>query len=442
MEITNKELQESKKELLEQSGFEASEIFSRIGQAKAFIESQPLFYDKNGLWWIWDKEKSSWKIVDEVDILNAIRNNLNIDIINSKARNEIINSLKQVGRENIPKKIKPTWIQFKDLIVDIETGEEFKSTPEYFITNPIPYALHKDKFEDTPTMDKIFKEWVGEEYVETLYEIIAYCLIPNYPIHRLFCFIGNGMNGKSCFLRLLIKFIGENNVTSTELDTLLTSRFEVTRLHKKLVCVMGETNFNEMNKTSILKKLTGQDVIGFEYKNKNPFEDINYAKILIATNNLPTTTDKTVGFYRRWLIIDFPNQFDEKKDILSEIPEEEYQSLALKCVHKLKKLLKTKKFTKEGEIEDRIKRYESKSDFLQKFLDDFIIIKTDGYITKSEFQKKFNEWCVENRHRTLAERTLSQKMRDKGYHDSKKYFAWLYDGKGGDARIWQSITWK
>ena len=811
---------EATKKTLEIAGFEASEVFSRIGQAKTFLKSQPLFYDKNGLWWIWDKENNSWKIVDEVDILNAIRNNLNIDIINSKSRSEIINSLKQVGRENIPKKIKPTWIQFKDMIVDINTGEEFKSTPEYFITNPIPYALHEDKFEDTPIMDKIFKEWVGEEYVETLYEIIAYCLIPNYPIHRLFCFIGNGMNGKcqkgndkvlmsngiwkeikdikvndkilspqkdgtskfckvinthnrfekevyevreksrkkrllytcagnhlipiirnytkrttkddstprimerklfeydakhisklnndksqicsftttpieykvkdsnvnpyclgawlgdghfsikklrkkqqnkrkyrldngeyvlgkqlgfttmdeevaqefynhyssdmkghnkkpnnrastyrmkingkfakelmnlnldgkgsgnkfipkecllsslkyrfellaglidtdgfvqkktgavyyttkskclsediknlvfslggyseirkvkkksqsgyegdyfelsiqfkeyniplriprkkdrlfnkkhsprniaieciktkpqqvygieiegdskwyitndwmvthnSCFLRLLIKFIGENNVTSTELDTLLTSRFEVTRLHKKLVCVMGETNFNEINKTSILKKLTGQDVIGFEYKNKNPFEDINYAKILIATNNLPTTTDKTIGFYRRWLIIDFPNQFDEKKDILSEIPEEEYQSLALKCINKLRVLLKTKKFTKDGEIGDRIRRYEEKSDFLQKFLDGFIIIKNESYITKSEFQKKFNEWCVENRHRNLAERTLTQKMREKGYYDSKKYFDWLYDGKGGDARIWQNISWK
>lgn len=436
------ERKEATNKALELAGFEASEVFSRIGQAERFLKAQPLFYDKNGLWWIWDKEKYAWIIVDEVDILNAIKNNLNIDIINSKSRNEIINSLKQVGRENIPEKIKPTWIQFKDKIIDIATGEEFKSTPKYFITNPIPYAIHENKFEETPTMDKIFTEWVGEEYVETLYEIIAYCLIPNYPIHRLFCFIGNGMNGKSCFLRLLIKFVGESNVTSTELDTLLNSRFEVTRLHKKLVCVMGETNFNEMNKTSILKKLTGQDVIGFEYKNKNPFEDLNYAKILIATNNLPTTTDKTVGFYRRWLIIDFPNQFDEKKDILSEIPEEEYRSLALKCVHKLHGLLKTKKFTKEGDISDRINRYEQRSDFLQKFVNDFIITKVDGYITKAELQKKFNEWCVENRHRNMSDKTLSQKMREKGYYDGKKYFSWLYDGKGGDARIWQNISWK
>jgi len=114
--------------------------------------------------------------------------------------------------------------------------------------------------------------------IQTLYEILAYCLIPDYPIHRIFCFIGAGMNGKSCFLNLLRKFVGSSNCCSTELDTLLQSRFEVTRLHKKLVCQMGETNFSEMNKTSVLKKLSGGDLIGFEYKNKDPFEEINYAK--------------------------------------------------------------------------------------------------------------------------------------------------------------------
>ncbi len=87
-------------------------------------------------------------------------------------------------------------------------------------------------------MDRIFEEWVGKKNIQQLYEILAYSLIPDYPIHRIFCFIGSGLNGKSCFLNLLRKFIGTKNCCSTELDTLISSRFEVTRLHKKLVCQM------------------------------------------------------------------------------------------------------------------------------------------------------------------------------------------------------------
>ena len=420
----------------------ASQVFSDGGRAKVFTEVQPLFYDKNGLWWLWDSEKYRWEIVDEVDILNMIGDATGQDIISPKNRTIILNSLKQEGRKKQPKPIKETWIQFRDEIVDVMTGERFKATSEYFVTNPIPFCLDKNNFEQTPTIDRIFEEWVGKDYVRTLYEIIAFCMLPSYPIHRLFCFIGAGMNGKSKYLELLRKLIGIENCCTTELDTLLQSRFEITRLHKKLVCMMGETNFNELSKTSILKKLTGGDLIGFEYKNKTPFDEINYAKILIATNNLPTTTDKTIGFYRRWMIIDFPNTFSEKKDILAEIPEEEYGALALKCCSILKEIIANRKFTNEGSIEDRVKKYEARSNFLEQFLREFTTESFDGYITKSDFYKKFAGWCKENRHREMSETSVGISMKKLNIAEGMKYFDWLYEGKGGKARIWEGIAWK
>jgi len=403
---------------------------------------RPYFYDRARLWWLWDNELKKWKVVDDKDILLMVKNNSTANTISSKEKTEIIEAMSQYGREKIPKEMKPTWIQFKDIIFDIETGEEFPATPEYFVTNPIPYKLNEDRFVNTPIMDKIFSEWVGEKNIKQLYEILAYCLIQNYPIHRIFCFIGGGMNGKSCFLSLLRKFIGKTNCCSTELDTLIISRFEVTRLHKKLVCMMGETNFNEMSKTSILKKLSGGDLIGFEYKNKDPFEENNYAKIIIATNNLPTTTDKTIGFYRRWMIIDFPNQFSEKKDILKDIPEEEYEILAVKCLGILKDLLDKREFHNEGTIEERKEKYESKSNFLETFLYQFTIQDVNGHITKADFYKKFSSWSKENRHREMSEASVGLGMKKLGIDSERKYFDWLYDGKGGQVRIWSGIKWK
>lgn len=418
----------------------ASQLFTRRGQAKEFVKIQPLFYDQAGIWWRWNKEELKWEVSDEVEILNDIFREMQIDTINSSARNEILNSLKQVGRETKPKPIKKTWIQFKDKVYDIETGENFKASSEYFVTNPIPWKISGDP--RTPKIDKIFEQWVGKDYVKLLHEIIAYCCLPDYPIHRLFCLIGSGLNGKSKFLELLRRFISERNICSTELDTLISSRFEITRLHKRLVCMMGETNFNEISKTSILKKLTGQDTIGFEYKNKNPFEDYNYAKILIATNNLPTTTDKTIGFYRRWLIIDFPNKFSEKKDILKEIPEEEYNNLATNVLTIIHTLLKEREFTNEGPIEVRQQKYEEKSNFLEKFIKLFVEEDVEGYITKNDFKIKFREWCKENNHREMSDTSIGLKMKERGYESSTKYFDWLHDGRGGYARIWFGIKWK
>jgi len=446
MKISKKEYLESKKELFGETSVIEKIIRSYINKtdlADQILEIKPLYYDKSKLWWAWDKDKFKWEVIDDTDILNIVNKLSFANTIKNQEKSEILESLKQQSRKNKPNPIDPYWIQFKETIVNIKTGEEFSASPKYFVTNPIPWSLNKERFIETPEMNRIFGEWVGKDYVKTLYEIIAYCILPSYPLHRIFCFIGGGMNGKSCFLTLLRNFIGKDNVCSTELDTLLNSRFEVTRLHKKLVCQMGETNFNEMKKTSMLKKLSGGDLIGFEYKRKDPFEEINYAKIIIATNNLPTTTDKTIGFYRRWMIIDFPNRFSEKKNILEDIPKEEYESLAVKSLGILHDLLKEKEFTKEGSIEDRMKKYEDHSDPLEKFLKEYTEEDVNSHIFKWEFDKRLNEWLNENRFRILSEVVIGKKMKQKGYEQGKVSSIWYEDDREikKQIRAWLGVKW-
>lgn len=414
--------------------------FNKKNVAEHILELQPCYYDKARNWWLWNWPQTKWERVDETDILNAIEKQADINTINSKEKNEMLEALKQVSRLNAPVPIKPTWIQFKNTVVDILTGEKFRAKPDWFVTNPIPWEMDEDGFFETPILDKIFEEWVGKDYIKMLYEIISYCMLPDYPIHRIFCFIGAGMNGKSKFLELLRIFIGGENCCSTELDTLLVSRFEVTRLHKKLICQMGETNFSEMNKTSILKKLSGGDLIGFEYKNKDPFEEKNYAKILIATNNLPTTTDKTIGFYRRWVIVDFPNQFSEKKDILKDITEEELKALAVKCTFILRDLLSERQFTNEGSVDERMKKYEDHSNPLDKFMREEVVEEHESYIWKYEFGDRLKEWCKAHRFRELGDVYLGKRMKELGFHQALKNAGDFAIGKKW--RAWLGIKWK
>ena len=415
-------------------------FIDRYTQAVAFSTANPLFYDKSGLWWLWDDEEKYWKIVDEIDVLNMVHDEHEAETIKSYNRTEILNSLKQVGRKNIPQDAPKSWIQFKSGIIDIKGNIEkiIIPDPNFFITNPIPHRMGASM--DTPIIDKLFLEWVGIDYVETLYEIMAYCMITDYPIHRIFCLIGVGSNGKSRYLELLSRFLGEKNITTADLDRLLISRFEITKLYKKLGCLMGETNFNEMNKTSILKQLCGNDLISFEYKNKNPFECKNYSKIIISTNNLPATTDKTLGFYRRWLIIDFPNLFLEGNDVIDLITEQEYENLCYRLIYTLQRLLEKFKFTKEGSVEDRQKKYEAHSNPLTKFLDEFTIEDNNGYIWKKEFFIHLNQWCKENRFREIAENTLGKKMTEKGIMDEFRN-TWT-ENNVKRYRAWVGIRWK
>ena len=409
--------------------------------ARIFIKIQPLFFDEGKNFWIWNFKRNTWEMRDEIHILNLISDSSHADTITSKERHEILEALKQVGRMNSPEKMPKTWIQFKNVLVDIKTGRNYESTPKYFCTNPIPWTIGKETA--TPNIDIIFEEWVGKEYVQTLKEIAAYCMLSDYPIHRIFCFLGSGRNGKSKYLQLIERILGEDNVTSVDLDTLMQSRFEMFNLYKKLAVQMGETNFTTMSRTATLKKLTGQDKISFEAKNKDPIADVNYAKLLVSTNNLPDTEDKTDGFFRRWVCIDFPNEFAEGKEVLDRIPEEEYNNFCTAAVEILSDLLKKGSFTNEGTIAERQKRYEERSNPFDKFIKENCEEYEGEHIFKHEFKTSYVEWCKNNRFRPPTDMDISKKMKAHSFAEGKEKSS-NYDATKGEFkryRAWRGLCW-
>ena len=411
-----------------------------------FIRHCPIIYDENCLWWIWDTETKRYKLTDETNILNALLAVLdNDDLINYK--NKILSTIQLQARKYAPTPMPESWIQFKNNIVDIDTGETFATSHEYFSVNPIPWDLGKS--EETPIIDALFESWVGKEYVETLYEIIAYCLLPSYPMAKIFCFVGVGSNGKSKFLTITRTLLGTYNSTSSDLDVLLENRFESARLYKKLVCFMGETNFNVISKTSKLKELTGGDLASYEFKNGKLFNDVNYAKFLISTNSLPMTTDSSDGWMRRWIIIDFPNKFDGTVDVLKTIPEVEYNNLCRKALNKLQKLLQTFKFSNEGTIEDKRHCFEEHSNPISKFIAERIEF-TENFdsdiISKYQFKKEMMVWGRSRGYRELSNQDINMMMDSLNVFVGTREFNKRNEkGEVVERRtydVWKGLKWK
>ena len=379
---------------------------------------------------MWNPEQYKYKICDDIDLRIALENMFNMKglTIENKVKSVYLDSFKSIGREHLPKNPSAKWIQFKDKVFNLETRKMFSVKSDYFFTNPVPWELGETV--KTPVMDKLFVEWVGEDKVKMLYELIAYCLYRDYPLHFIFCCIGVGRNGKSKFLQLLSKFVGYVNCTSTELDLLVSSRFEPAKLHKKLVCLMGETNAGNMSKTSMLKKLTGQDMIGFERKNKTPYDDINYAKIVVATNGLPVSEDISEGFYRRWIIIDFPNKFsDTEGDILRTVPEVEYNNLARKCVDILPDLLERGYFDGQESVEERIRKYQLASNPLPEFIKKYCVEDNsmEGMVFYKTFYMSYLEYLKKINKRFVTKREFSTLLNLEGYDTMKT----TYEGKNG-----------
>lgn len=371
------ESQEKKEVFTEEKQQEMKQVinsyFDKSDLAEQLYEVQPYYFDKGRNWWLWNAELFCWEIVDKTDILISVKKLSTFNTVNAKEKNEIIEAMEQYGREKKPKEIKPTWIQFRNLIVDIKTGEEFKASPEFFVVNPIPHKL--GKIEETPTIDKLFYDWVGKEedssWTKTLEELASYCLLPDYPISTCCALLGIGRNGKSTYQGFIERLVGKNNITTANLRKLVKERFEAWRLYKKLVCLMGEIDFGILKDTDTFKRLTGGDNMDFESKGKDGITARTYAKLLIACNQLPESFDKSEGYFRRWLIIDFPHKFEEKPHLLDIIPEEEYENFCRKAVGVLKGLLEKGCFTNQGTIAEREKRYEDRSNPFGMFLKEY-----------------------------------------------------------------------
>ena len=380
-----------------------------------FYHLQPFFYDKNQIFWIWDIKQDKWKILDEVDLMNLLDQNLAFygQTISRGIKSNYLEAFKRVGRLKQPKDTPKKWIQFKDKAYSLESGKVYTVTPDYFFTNPIDWAIGES--EDTPTIDKFIVDWVGEENKAMLLQIISYCLYRYLPIHRIFFLIGSGCNGKTTFLQIILKFLGIENICSTELDNIVgqnAGRFETIKLYKKLACFMGETNFTSMEKTSMLKKLSDNSLIGYEMKGKQPFDEYNYAKLLIASNALPITTDTTDGFWRRCLVIDFPNQFVEGRDIIKEIPNIEFNNLARKCCRILKELLKEGKFSNEGSIEERAKKYIMASNPLPLFIQRKCKLAPDLYNRYGELYNEYLQWLKKHKKRQITKKEFSKLLNE------------------------------
>ncbi len=405
---------------------ETGEVFTRIGQAKIFIDKQPIYYSPEGLLWFWNFDRCCYELKDETDLLNGIRKEMKIDTVGSRNKAEILGALKQVGRDQAPE-IKPKgWIQFKDVLINPKTLERTKADHKYFLTNPIPHKLGES--EETPEIDRLLREWVikegvqDESHVKSLYEYIAYALTDDLFMQRIIALTGGGSNGKGTFLKVVEQLVGRNNYVAVDMKKLATNNFAMSSIFKKLVAFAGEVGYNDLTNTNVFKKLTGEDLIEYEFKGKTSFTDVSITTLFIATNSLPTTPDKSLGFYRRWAITDFPNTFKIKTDVLSVITEQEYENLCLKCVNILRGLYETGKFTNEGDYEDREQKYEERSNPLPTFIEENCEDEPGAKIKLQEFGNKFNAWLKSKQLKQMTIITAGRLLRNNGYDIGKREF--------------------
>jgi phage/plasmid-associated DNA primase len=377
---------------------ESSEFTKIARQACTLIGIQ---LDDQGYWWLWNPIEYRWEVKDMVDIFNAVDDKItdSSNTIDHKIKSLLKEALERQARRNKPKQLDWKWIQFKEKLYNFENGKTMEATSEYFISNPIPWNVGTSR--ETPILDKLLDDWLNNNKrekrdIKVLKDLFAFCLPTKYFIKLIPFLYGEGNDGKSQFIKLVVKFLGKENCTATTLYYIENSSFGTYNCFKKLLCQINEVPKNEIKKITNIKTMSGRDETPVEAKGKNARKEELYAKIFMVGNDVPITRDESIGFWERIHPIEFPNYFEEKGDIFESVPDYEFENLARWCLERLKTLATDYKVSGKKNIKDTREEYKLQANQLIKFLKDsnYEITHNQGHsMMVTVLNSEYNQWA-------------------------------------------------
>lgn len=292
------------------------------------------------------------------------------------------------------------WLATRDCMINLLTGQTAAFSPDFLATVQIPVYYRKDA--KCPEIMKFLNEVVSPEDVETILDIIAYCLWRAMPFQHWVLFNAKGGNGKGTLLRLIRRFLGSQNVSSVSLQTLTSpsesAKFALSHLYGKLANIDADLSSEALKSTSAIKKLTGGDPIYAEFKFKPGFDFINYAKPLYSANDIPVTPDHTDAFYRRPIIINFLNQFLEDVDygLLDKLTiDNELSGLLNLALERLPRVLREGLVKLDADhIAKNYEKYTIGSDQVKAFIEMCTEPDGESVLEKPNLHEAYKRFCT------------------------------------------------
>ncbi len=280
---------------------------------------------------------------------------------------------------------------------NIKTGQLEDFDPDHNHKNRIPINFKPQA--ECPLIIKFLKEILPGD-LNTLQEWFGYHLWKTYRIQKLFVFVGVGANGKSTLLNLLTKFLGEENTSHVSLYELTANRFSKAELHNRLANIVADISTDEIKRTGAIKELTGEDIIRAEKKNQNAFYFRNYAKLTFSCNQLPITPDESEAFFRRFMVLQFMQIFDEAKadtNLLEKLrTPEELSGLFNWALIGLQRLIKNGRFSASKTAADMKELYTNMADPITAFINNCINEEPEDTVIKDDLYRAYFNYCKNN----------------------------------------------
>lgn len=303
------------------------------------------------------------------------------------------------------------YIAFKNGVYNLNDKSFTELNPNIVVTNMIPWDYNpaaESELMDS-TLDKIACH--DSNIRNLLEECIGSCLYRSNTLGggKAFILTGEGANGKSTFIYIIQKVLGEENISALDVKE-VNERFKNAELFGKLANIGDDISTDYIPDVGVLKKLiTGERIGGIERKGQDPFEFNNYSKFIFSANDIPRMggAKDSKPLRRRFIIIPFnavfsPEDADHNSNIKYELVMQEHIEYAILLGLKgLQRVLKTGNYSKSEKVDEQLEDFEVRNNSVKAFVVECEENEFEGNYNIinepcSKVYRHYEEFCLRN----------------------------------------------
>lgn len=348
----------------------------------------------------------------------------------------IVNSTKTIAshvmRRLMHKKYTPCkhLISFRNKVVDLDTLEmhdhDAKFETHIYLDFDYDPKAKCDKFKwfltdvmkDEPTA-MVLQEFIGCMFVDR----------SKIKMERILYMRGGGRNGKGVMSSIIEDIAGVENRTSFQLFDLLKGRdraYNIAEANGKLVNICADMNKDDISGGEFKTYVSGEPMSARHIYGR-PFVADNPPVLIASMNELPNTTDYTMGQIERPLIIPFEKfiaEADRDPELTSKL-KRELSGIFNWVVEGRTRFVKSGgKFTYSATVEGQKKIAKENSNSVMRFLAHAHIeaMKADyntvEEISLADLYKEYSAYCEEEglSNRRMTRNRMSTLLSDDGFH--------------------------
>ena len=313
------------------------------------------------------------------------------------------------------------------------------STEKDYCRNRLPVAYHPEAPQPV-TWLHFLSQLLEPEDILTLQEFIGYCFIPSTKGQKMLMLTGKGGEGKSRIGVVLRALLGTNMKTGS-VAKVETSNFARADLEHELLMLDDDMKLEALPQTNNIKAIiTAELPMDLERQRQQSYQGDLYVRFIgLGTGVLQALHDRSVGFFRRQIILTTKEKDPNRKDdpYIAEKMTAEAEGIFLWALEGLHRLIANDfRFTLSQSALDNLNDAVSDGNNIIDFLasEGYIRFRADYEASSKNLYAVYKQWCDDNALNSLSQKSFGSFLKQNESRYNLEYTNKVNIGGGRFAR--------